>query len=430
MKYSLFILACLLAFTSCKKSTGPKPIKQPPAGHVKHEKGAPIAAAVKSQIGSNGGKIISADGVLTVTIPAGAVESTQEFSIQQVENVLGNGVNNYRLLPEGINFKKPVTITYFYGGQHIESMHADFLFLTYQDAEGYYYAANKTRGNKANATLTVETTHFSDWTFFSEYSIYVPASHRSNGDIRLGESESVILTLLSIKPGNKEQEYSELPDLKVDPLVYTATWDYTPKKGTLTKIPDEARVEYKAPVEIQTSSRVLVTVSINGNIGKDNMGNSVNFMQIVQGIRLETGGYFILSEDGEDNLATSFSAHFLAGFGSQLNAKFPNGYNLSCYTYYGSIGIFPYRQHGTEESAALELVVDENTSYIVYRPTTCDDNNNTLSFSPGYFEIESLGEGGDGYVRGHFSATIFRYGYCEKPGSKTISGRFRIKRRS
>lgn len=177
MKKIVYALALAISvFTSCKKDKQEDPIVTPPGELTQKLKlplGAVIGNAVQKEIGAAGGSIQSPDGVIRITVPAGALETTASFSVQEVENTLETRARSYRLRPEGVNFKKPVTITYHYASIDLGSIDPRLLFLAFQDKDGYYYSANKTKGNLNNNTLTVETTHFSDWTFYSRYDLDV-----------------------------------------------------------------------------------------------------------------------------------------------------------------------------------------------------------------------------------------------------------------
>ena len=97
-----------LAF-ACTKTDTLSPA--PETGPLVTAAGTPDGTAVTKTIGANGGAITSADGNISIIIPAGALEGDQEITVQPVVNKLPEGYGKaYRLTPHEIKFLKPVTI--------------------------------------------------------------------------------------------------------------------------------------------------------------------------------------------------------------------------------------------------------------------------------------------------------------------------------
>lgn len=429
MKNKLLLLLCLsVSFFACKKGNVNKPGSPAAGGVLKLPHGAPTGNAVIKEIGPGGGILQSADGVLQITVPAGAVDNQVGFSVQPVENTLGTRALSYRLKPEGVNFKKPVTITYNYSSIDLGTTDPKYLFLACQDAQGYYYSANKTKGDKASNTLTVETTHFSDWTFYSLYEFYIRQGKAVNGKIQLAASESAELGINSLVPKSSGGELDALIAPLENPVISAAGWDFIDKKGTLTVVQTQGKAVYKAPFKIEKEQEIVITAMLNGNLGKDNEGNPVRQMQLSQPVRLITDDYFILSENGVEMSASEFNGDLIQLYGVQIFAKFPNGYNLSSYIYSTSTGNFGYDMHGVPGKANLELVPSDNKAYIVFRPENCQQPG-SLIFSPGSFKLTSVANSIGEYFEGSFTCTMFKFSWCESGGTKTISGRFRIRKK-
>lgn len=430
MKNKFLILLCMsMVLFACKKNKVKS--SQPAtstAGQLKVAPGKPTGNAVAKDIGPAGGTLQSADGVLKITVPAGAVENSVSFSVQPVENTLGGKALSYRLRPEGVTFKKPVTLTYNYSSINIGTIDPRYLFLACQDAEGYYYSAKNTRGNKANHTLTVETTHFSDWTFYSMFEFYIKEGNVVDGKIELAANESAEILIHRHIPKTADGDLDALLVPLRDPVISAAGWDLLPKKGTLTVSQLDGKAVYRAPAIINTPQEVIVTAMMNGDFGKDNEGNPVRQIQLSQPIKLTTDDYFILTENGVEMRATQAEGETLQLLGVQINASFANGYNLSSYIYSTTPGNYSYNLHGTIDKANLELVPADGKSYIVYRPDRCDQPGN-LAFSPGSFKLTSVAQTVGQYYEGSFTATMFKFNYCEDGGTKTISGKFRIRKK-
>lgn len=171
-----FLLSLVIAtgMVACKKEIeDPSPagpvdepgIEQPQARPGKVcPVGKPLGQVLTATIGPDGGTLTSADQRLTISVPAGAVETSQSFGIQPITSTgpqaLGTG---FRLSPHGITFKKPVTIRVNYSPDHLDGTIAEALALAYQTDKGVWRLAAKGRVDTAAHTVSVETTHFSDW---------------------------------------------------------------------------------------------------------------------------------------------------------------------------------------------------------------------------------------------------------------------------
>jgi hypothetical protein len=146
---------------SCEKSNNPEPQSTTP---VKTATGTPTGTVAVATIGTSGGSLVSADGKLTVNIPAGALASATEISIQPLTNEapLGMGAA-YRLSPEGLTFAEPVQLVFHYDDNILKQSSDDFLWIVTQATDGSWNAMLKSVPDKNAKTVTIETTHFSDW---------------------------------------------------------------------------------------------------------------------------------------------------------------------------------------------------------------------------------------------------------------------------
>lgn len=420
--FSLLLLSALLF--SCKKNDPAEPVITSDTP-VKKPLGTPMGNEVTAVIGAAGGSLQSADGIMRITIPAGAVSTETNFSVQQVTNALGNGMPSYRLKPEGVHFQQPVKLEYYYGGTDIGNMNPKMLFLACQDKDGYYYSAKNTKGNTAALTLSVETKHFSDWTFYATFNMKIQDALLSNGKVHLKESESFTLYLDSYRPGKGPDDLEPLLVLHKEPIIQSARWDFISRTGTLTVNQLSGSALYKAPAQIGTTKELVVTAMLTGEIGKDNEGNPVRQMQFSQPVVLESDDYFILSEDGQENRALDFEADPAPGVLLQINGMFANGYNFSIYQYSGTTGSFPYQMPGTAASAHIEMVQAGQTGWRTFRPESCDQGSQ-LIFSPGSLVVTKLASRIGEYTEGHFTVTIWKFSYCQTGGTKSLSGRFKI----
>ncbi|MDF2193275.1 hypothetical protein [Paraflavitalea sp. CAU 1676] len=150
-----------LLFAACSKEK--KAAEEPlepfvaPVGNVYGQQTA-------ATIGVQGGTLATPDGQLQLTIPAGALTANTAISIQPVENTTPGGFGlNYRLLPHGIKFAKPVTVKFSYA-QYLDSIPSpDALAIAFQDNDRIWKIPKGYSVDKGNKTVSVQTTHFSDW---------------------------------------------------------------------------------------------------------------------------------------------------------------------------------------------------------------------------------------------------------------------------
>ncbi len=134
--------------------------------------GTPTGTVSTFPIGPAGGFLASADGVLTLTVPPAALTGTVDFTIQPITNETpgGSGIG-YRLGPDGQTFKVPAQLSFRYDDPDPSGTLGQALGVAYQDAQGYWRSI-KAVDRDANArTLTVSTTHLSDWGNFLGYAL-------------------------------------------------------------------------------------------------------------------------------------------------------------------------------------------------------------------------------------------------------------------
>lgn len=167
------------------------------------EKGVATGATSSFRITPEGGSITSEDGNITLTIPPGAVASTLTVGITPIVNHVPLGLGNgYRLIPEGTQFAKPVTLRFHYKNIPLEKAIPDFLWITTQQEDGTWLANTESEVDTVAQTVSVSTTHFSDWALgrFIDLSL-APAS------ATLAINENVTLAIKGfLKPAGPDNE--------------------------------------------------------------------------------------------------------------------------------------------------------------------------------------------------------------------------------
>jgi hypothetical protein len=131
------------------------------------EVGTPVGDKVTKDIGPAGGTIASPGGRLTLTVPQNALTEAVAFSIQPITNKAGGGLGlAYRLEPSGKTFTTPLQISVRYDEHDLEGTIPEVLALAYQDQQREWHEVKSL--NQTKDTLTVATTHFTDWSFLAK----------------------------------------------------------------------------------------------------------------------------------------------------------------------------------------------------------------------------------------------------------------------
>ncbi len=155
-------LACCLA-AGCTRGGTTEPAAGPrgtPTRLTASAAGSPLGAAQSAIVGPGGGTVISADGALTVTVPPASIPADVPRTIQQITSTAPGAVGSaYRLGPEGTTFQQAVTLTFKPGGAVAL---ADLTVAT-QNVESFWLRYRDVTRDDASGTLSVTTTHFSDW---------------------------------------------------------------------------------------------------------------------------------------------------------------------------------------------------------------------------------------------------------------------------
>ena len=258
---ALFI-SSILIFSACKKNDD---IRNPSAPQIDANTvtpaGTPVGNPSKKVIDALGGEITSADGVVTVIIPAGAVSAAKEFSIQQVSKQLPSAVGDaYRLTPHGEQFNVPVKIIFKYKDQDLTNTLPEFLDVAFQDTKGSWQAMTNTVVDKPNKKLTVTTTHFSDWTYFKSIQLTPQEATVELGDVLWLK---VTTTFPFVDPDDAPPGTTTIPvytnprPLRPDEII---GWTYT---GAGQLAPETSKALYTAPNQEPTVNPEAVAVKIN-----------------------------------------------------------------------------------------------------------------------------------------------------------------------
>lgn len=260
--FLLFFIASL--FTACTKDDDlivEPPIKvQPEEGLVK-----PIGAiqgnSTGALIGSEGGSISSEDQRLKIEIPAGALSSSQNITIQPIENTNPSGLGKaYRITPHDITFDKPVKVIFSYDNEEISSGMPEALMVSYQNNKGVWKVVGGLELNKSAKTIAVNTTHFSDWSFFEALTLEpVSAVIKPGENIQLKVFRFLPFKVEHLLTPLVEGEELALPGAKEAEAEIIDNWTIT---GAGNLAPSGSKAIFTAPASVQGMATATISVKI------------------------------------------------------------------------------------------------------------------------------------------------------------------------
>ncbi|HYG18503.1 MAG TPA: hypothetical protein VD816_06220 [Ohtaekwangia sp.] len=309
------LLLLLVTILSCSDSENdPTPQNTDP---IITERGTAVGEAVTASVGASGGTIQSGDGKLTVTIPAGALTSNTTISIQSITNEGPQGIGlGYRLAPEGINFSQPVDLTFHYNDQLLNGVPEDFLWIITQASDGSWNAMLKSNIDTNAKTVSIRTTHFSDWTLgkFIDLTVTPAAKTLLVGqsvtlhvtgflrDQNIRDDDELVPLIPIVGDGDGLTPLTPIPPvasrfMKFRIKEWTLNGVAAPvsnSSGSLTQSGNSTT--YTAPGVKPSANPVAVTVSLEGD---NKEGAKFGFMVTASITVVDTDLYLLLKIDGE-----------------------------------------------------------------------------------------------------------------------------------
>ncbi len=230
------------------------------------EVGTPEGDKVTRDIGPAGGSIASPDGRLTLAVPQNALAETVTFAIQPITNKAGNGLGSaYRLEPNGKTFATPLEISVRYDDHDLEGTVPEALSLAYQDQQGAWHAQKSAKLDPAAKTLTVATTHFTDFAFLARLRL-LPVESK----LHPGVSQGITLFLCK-EPGFLDKILSRRLDCSASPHGATS-WKLR-GPGTIGKPrSNDTGVLYTAPATKPADNIAWVDLTIDFYIWNPDTG--------------------------------------------------------------------------------------------------------------------------------------------------------------
>jgi hypothetical protein len=261
-----FIGSCLTACTE-KTTVDPTdggifPVEQP--DDYASDVGIPQGTPVTQVVGTTGGTVRDAEGRFSIQIPAGALATEQTISIQPVNNTNSAGKGTaYRLTPHGLTFAKPVKLTVQYTAEDLSGTIPEAFGIAYQNEDKIWMSVGGVKLDTAARTLSVATTHFSDWSFFEAITLEMAVNVISPGE----KAKAVVHCALNSGPDEdpladltrEGTERKLLQSGKVIATKYIDGWEKV-NEGRLTV--SGSSVEYLAPTSIPKTNPVELIVRI------------------------------------------------------------------------------------------------------------------------------------------------------------------------
>ncbi len=415
-RFSVALLASLfvLTFFSCKKDNGseaPDPGTDPNPTGVATAVGTPDGTpVVKKTIGAGGGSLVSGDNRLKIVVPAGAFAADQEVSIQAISNQNPLGIGKaYRITPHNVTFAKAVNIQFIYDDEDVQRTVPEALGIAYQDENRIWKARGGSILDKNQKTVTVTTTHFSDWSFFESFYLLLKQSVLpvdATTELEVFTAEDLIVPL-------EQEKDIAIGQVQSVAAKYIKEWKLD-GAGNLTS--NGSFATYKAPATLPAKNPV--TVSVRLDFKKRGILIMLKTITIINDdgfIEVRTAG------GGWKRLAASGATKFTENTFSVADA---DGDSEGAYVFVrwvGGVGTHAYKNPYVNEGTHAHYQVTGVTTYICSYVS-----GDRLLASGGGVTITDMGQKG-GFIKGTFVIDPAGYG-DNLMQTTTVEGRFEVRR--
>ena len=404
----LFLCFHLLFITACKKNTD---TNQPSYVGVPTDKGTPVGTPVSKSIDSQGGSLSSADGRITIIIPAGAVTTATNISIQPVTNKVTNGIGlAYSLLPEGLTFSKDVTVKFSYTDNDLNGGRPEVTFIAYQSVDGIWHAKTNTVIDKNNHTAITSTNHFSTWAILESFVLQVDKNIIGTNEIANLKVVQIDDLLTSLNDPSGEIPIggsSSNNDLK---------WTLIGQGGLASS---GYSAIYTAPSTLPSTSMVTVSVEIS-NIAT-NLGTHTKMILIAQIKVVDT--YLSMKIKGQEfNFSNSVGSYNVDH--TVILSGDANGSITISISGYGN-GSYPFGDFNVHGKVDITVSVGSDSYIVRYQ----DCISQQPKFTSGTVGINNYGAVSQ-FIEGDFSGNLVNNNTISdcSPDIQKITGHFRAKR--
>jgi hypothetical protein len=407
--------------TACKKNNA--------GGEAAEEieiagKGVATGTPKTAAIGPQGGKLVSTDGFLEISVPAGAVSATTTFSVTPITNTSSAGVGlNYRIEPH-LEFAKPVKLTFSYATVADSLGASAFTGISTQDETGTWQLQLKSQLDSNKKQISVETTHFSDWALTSILKIMPGYSIIGPGDeMELYPyafiSRSYLKDLRSIFSSAGANMQVPLVKGYVLPMDYISGMALvggdTPGAGTLS-YDKKPGVVFKASTDISPAiNPVTIQYGLKSSIVR--LQATIKIMEPINGVKVEMNGD-----------SWQYLTAFAGKAGDEYEVQFSKTIDNVLYRGYITWKGTALGAHSWNDDNIFHWEPEEFSPRRLYRSYY----NDNMDLSKGEVIIRSFGAVGE-MVSGEFrvqqaGATNIESGDGEYLGHTEIKGAFIVRR--
>lgn len=419
----LLMSSFLMFISSCKKND----LGTAGSGNVIRERpvGEPVADAQYHWIGPEGGTIISEDNRVKISIPAGALSEETEIGIQAIKNTAVSGIGHaYRFTPHGRVFHKKVTITFSYKNEARILSNDEALEIAFQDEKGKWLCKGNTINNKIEKTISVETDHFSDWSFIASMELSPVVK-------TVGLGEKVSLKALRYVHPVKDDDFLvplSIPNVGSGESMlieskYIVKWTLD-GPGQLQA--NGSQATYTAPSASNANKIAIVTLELNVKGKQVLLISTIHLIE--DGIQISIEGGPWQTYSGIATRLPELNSFTLANL--RLTEDLPQIVLM-----WPSIpgkkadGRYAWSMFGDESSQVVfeyaEPALDKMYTSIY------EDENNDFHDSPGFLSVEELEQNGKKYLSGMFAidrSGLYNSATGEQESIKSIIGTFRVQR--
>ncbi|NCU04453.1 MAG: hypothetical protein GXC73_10755 [Chitinophagaceae bacterium] len=370
------------------------------------------ATAVQKNIGAAGGTISSADGSLTVSIPQGALTANQTIAVQRISNTNPLGASKgYRITPHNTVFAKPVTISFTYSNDDLAGAVPEALGIAYQDAQGVWQSINAVTVDKTAKKISVQTTHFSDWTFFKSFELTTSASMLAvNGTAQLEVVSDANFLLASL-------EKAERPIAQKQSMTaaFVKSWSLA---GAGKLVPNGAAAVYTAPSSVPNAPN---PVAVSANIDLNKKGKFLVLAHIKIGndgeisVRVAGGEWFTQAASPVVKIADNY--YMLADSDGDEKGRY-----ITVRWQGAGTGTFPYKSPHNNIGTHVQYLITGGANYNCAYVTVTGE----FVASGGGVTITSMGEA-DGFVTGTFLISPSGTGNFMQAGPN-VEGKFKVRK--
>jgi len=127
-------------------------------------RGVPQGPSLVSSIGSGGGTLVSAEGDVQLSVPAGSAPAGTVFTLTPISSRAPGALGTSFRIESSQPLTGPVQVSFKGLGYYGSGLNVSSLGVRFQDARGFWLPPDSTTHDTATDTVVATTSHLSDWT--------------------------------------------------------------------------------------------------------------------------------------------------------------------------------------------------------------------------------------------------------------------------